>query len=887
MTPTITEPLHDGQLVSAADVHMETAPFQDPDPGSEHLCTDWELWTVQPKERIWFSSCIGGAQKTHAHLGDGVFEGSHAGRADLIPDRDYDLRVRHRDSTTEWSAYAVRHFRTDAEHSPLPNASQWRVAQSGYVVEEVASGFQLPVNIAMTPSHGDPSKPMAYVTELYGKIKVIKGDFTVGTYASKLLDFDPSGQFPGTGEMGLTGITVDPATGDVFAAMLYKTGDRHYPKISRFHSTDGGLTAKTETTILRMDGAPQEASHQISNLSIGPDGKLYVHMGDGFTPSTAQNLDSFRGKILRLNLDGSAPSDNPFYKESDGISARDYVFASGFRNPFGGGWRLTDGHHYEVENGPSIDRLARVTRGTDYGWDGSNDSIRKRALHVWDPAHAPVNIAFTEPEVHHAAGFPSEKYGHGFVSESGPTFASGPQSHGKRIVEFSFGANGSASDPKTLVEYNGSGKTSVAGLAAGPDGLYFTGLYSENGGPTSSNAKIYRVRYAPKKEYQPALVAYQSSDFRGNLQVFGTGVFEASKEELSGVANESISSLRVAPGFRAVVCTEDSANGRTNIGNLGLCRYFGAGSHRSVGDDLNDKISLIAVLTGPSPQIGAVAFSGKDFSGESQDLGPGGYEAITNELDTVGTISSLKVRPEHRVVVCENDRSAGIDKGTLGKCRFFAPGSHESVGSDLDNKISLVAVGGPALTAYQDTGFAGPSQQFAPGMYEARHGQLGAAGNDAISSLRVAAGYRLVACRNDSGGNTNGGDLGMCRYYGPGNHDLVGTDPDNEISTLVVLAGPGTGDKITAYRDSNFGGRKKGYNIGIYEAIKEELGYVGNDAISSLRVGSGIRTIVCERDSHRNTNKGSLGLCGFYAAGDHKSVGGDLNDKISLIAVAS
>jgi glucose/arabinose dehydrogenase len=50
-------------------------------------------------------------------------------------------------------------------------------------------------------------------------------------------------------------------------------------------------------------------------------------MGDGDVPAVAQNLDDFRGKILRVNLDGSAPADNPFYNAADGITARDYIYA--------------------------------------------------------------------------------------------------------------------------------------------------------------------------------------------------------------------------------------------------------------------------------------------------------------------------------------------------------------------------------------------------------------------------------------------------------------------------------------------------------------------------------------------------------------------------------
>ena len=105
--------------------------------------------------------------------------------------------------------------------------------------------------------------------------------------------------------------------------------------------------------------------------------------------------------------------------------------------------------------------------------------MKKKALYNWTPTHAPVGITFVQKEGNQAAGFPKEKYGNAYVSESGPTYATGPQVRGKRIVEFTFDEDGKVTGPKTLVEYNGYGKSTVAGIAAGPDGLYFTALYPD------------------------------------------------------------------------------------------------------------------------------------------------------------------------------------------------------------------------------------------------------------------------------------------------------------------------------------------------------------------------------------------------------------------------
>src|SRR4030095_593493 len=149
--------------------------------------------------------------------------------------------------------------------SPFP----WTVMQPGYTVVKVASGFQLPVNIAFVPSPApEPDAPLFYVTELYGTIKVVSRNLTVSEYATGLLNFNPTGNFPGSGEQGLAGLTVNPATGDVYASLLYSAvpgveSAPHYPKVVRFTSTDGGLTAATQSTILDMVGETQGQSHQI------------------------------------------------------------------------------------------------------------------------------------------------------------------------------------------------------------------------------------------------------------------------------------------------------------------------------------------------------------------------------------------------------------------------------------------------------------------------------------------------------------------------------------------------------------------------------------------------------------------------------------------------
>lgn len=381
--------------------------------------------------------------------------------------------------------------------------------QAGFIVEEVSSDYRLPVNIAFVPDPGpNLDDPLYFVTELYGSIQVVTRAGTKHEFATGLLDYNPQGPISGSGEQGLSGIAVerdaaDPEIYHLYVGMLWDNGApaggaTHYPKVERLDSVSGGLSIDTRTVLLNMQPETQGQSHQISNITVGPDGMLYVHNGDGFDASTARDLDQFRGKVLRMNLDGSPAIDNPFYDAGNGINARDYVFAYGLRNPFGGAWRASDGKHYSVENGPSVDRMAQINAGVNYGWNGTNLSMFTGAIYNWSPAHAPVNITFLQQETFDGSLFPADKLDHAFVSESGPTYAEGAQTRGKRIVEFEFDASGDVvGGPTTLVEYAGLGHSSIVGIAAGPDGLYFTELYEDSGenGPTAAGARIFRVSY--------------------------------------------------------------------------------------------------------------------------------------------------------------------------------------------------------------------------------------------------------------------------------------------------------------------------------------------------------------------------------------------------------
>lgn len=94
-------------------------------------------------------------------------------------------------------------------------------------------------------------------------------------------------------------------------------------------------------------------------MKIGPDRKLYITTGDATAPELSQDKRSLNGKILRMNLDGSIPEDNPFENS--------YVYSYGHRNPQGLVW-MGDAL-YATEHGQSArDELNVIKPGANYGW---------------------------------------------------------------------------------------------------------------------------------------------------------------------------------------------------------------------------------------------------------------------------------------------------------------------------------------------------------------------------------------------------------------------------------------------------------------------------------------------------------------------------------------
>jgi aldose sugar dehydrogenase len=165
------------------------------------------------------------------------------------------------------------------------------------------------------------------------------------------------------GESGLLGVAVDPQFSQNKYIYLYytsATGNR----VSRFI-----LNGKLENETVLLDKIPSASIHNGGRLKFGPDGKLYITTGDANNRTSAQDINTLSGKILRMNKDGSVPADNPF---------KNYVYTYGNRDPQGLAWNPSNGILYESEHGEiQNDEINILIPGGNYGWpiyQGNNNA---------------------------------------------------------------------------------------------------------------------------------------------------------------------------------------------------------------------------------------------------------------------------------------------------------------------------------------------------------------------------------------------------------------------------------------------------------------------------------------------------------------------------------
>ncbi len=173
-------------------------------------------------------------------------------------------------------------------------------------------------------------------------------------------------------EAGFLGFVLSPdfaKSNEAYAYYTYENSSGQFNRIVILQLQDG---IWKEDKLL-LDKIPSGQFHHGGRLEIGPDGKLYATTGDAATdPEIAQDVGSLGGKILRMNLDGTIPSDNPFPDS--------YVYSYGHRNPQGLAWS-DDGTLYASDHGPEAnDEINQIMAGKNYGWPVIKGNEKKEGM---------------------------------------------------------------------------------------------------------------------------------------------------------------------------------------------------------------------------------------------------------------------------------------------------------------------------------------------------------------------------------------------------------------------------------------------------------------------------------------------------------------------------
>jgi glucose/arabinose dehydrogenase len=252
-----------------------------------------------------------------------------------------------------------------------------------YEVEVIAENLYVPWAIDIS------NEGKLYFTERSGAVRIIEDGKLL---TQPLITF--SAPFVSLGEGGLMGIALDPNYSQnhyIYVMYSYKEGNEIYNRVVRLIEKNN----KASIDKVLIDKIPGGLIHNGGRIKVGPDGKLYITTGDAGNSALAQNKTNTAGKILRIELDGSIPEDNP--------NNNSPVYSLGHRNPQGLAWNSRN-ILYASEHGQTAhDEINIIQPGANYGWplvQGNEDSkeieVQKPLIHSGKETWAPSGIDFVD-----------------------------------------------------------------------------------------------------------------------------------------------------------------------------------------------------------------------------------------------------------------------------------------------------------------------------------------------------------------------------------------------------------------------------------------------------------------------------------------------------------
>jgi putative heme-binding domain-containing protein len=252
---------------------------------------------------------------------------------------------------------------------------------AGFQVRTVATGLTGATAMEVAPDG------RLFICEQTGRLCVVKD--------GQLLK-EPVLQLPVDShwERGLIGVTFDPdfpRSPYIYVCYVAKEPHPHH-RVSRFMVVGDFAAPESERILLVGDdqrtlGGKVPGGHQGGALHFGRDGKLYIAIGDQTAGLPAQRLDTFQGKILRINSDGTIPEDNPFVAQTDGKYRA--IWAFGLRNPFTFAVHSSTGQLWINDVGGNFEEINRGIAGANFGWPsvehGPTQDLRFRGPEFFYP----------------------------------------------------------------------------------------------------------------------------------------------------------------------------------------------------------------------------------------------------------------------------------------------------------------------------------------------------------------------------------------------------------------------------------------------------------------------------------------------------------------------
>jgi glucose/arabinose dehydrogenase len=213
----------------------------------------------------------------------------------------------------------------------------------------VATGLGQPTGFTFTPGG-----KIWYIDKPTGQVRILNP-----STGSDHLFTDIAG-VDGSGERGGLGIALHPrwpVKPFVYVYVTRTENGKVRNELIRYRANGGHPFGKI--TLFRW-AVTRATNHNGGRILFGPDKKLYVVIGENADPANSQQKADLRGKVLRLNPDGSRPRDNPFGTR---------IWSFGHRNSFGMAFDPRTGRLWETENGPSCnDEINLIKRGGNFAW---------------------------------------------------------------------------------------------------------------------------------------------------------------------------------------------------------------------------------------------------------------------------------------------------------------------------------------------------------------------------------------------------------------------------------------------------------------------------------------------------------------------------------------